>query len=405
MKQQGKGTQVQEAKLEAVGLEVRQGLVPGALYVFAMDGKTIARQLGVRRMTWHKGRLEGFQRRLDKKRVTEIALYLSKNPVLPNALVIALQQGSLAFEALPNQVPGQPRFGRITITAKLQKVDGQLEALREVDRIGYVIDGQHRLKAIEESTLKEGEFPVLVAAFHAVDARFQLEQFYALNQTVQIPAAHLALLRRELGYALPPKEATKKAVSNVAGILQEMDQSPFQPEKHIKSAAYPGPLSVTVLEGMIQRAVKVTNLKFYWKQAADEIPLKDLNHIAKCLYIYWKAISEAFPQYWGKKPKDQRLFCAMGLYTMIMFYDKAMEGVDVYSPQAVAQVKKRLEPIADVPWDQLLHVVPGTPKATFRPEHLFDAIHALWQANGQRPYALRIADPATKAELLHIELP
>jgi len=403
VKQAAEPGTLHEIKLEAVCLEVKQGPVPGGLYVFAMDGKTIAKQLGVRRMSWHKGKLEGFQRQLDKKRVRDIALYLSRNPVLPNALVVALQEGSLTFEALPNQVPGQPRLGRIVVTGKLQEADGQLEPVKEADRIGYVIDGQHRLRAIEESTLKEGEFPVLIAAFHGVDARFQLDQFYALNQTVQISAGHLALLRRQLGYALPPKEAAKKAVSDVAGLLQEMDQSPFQPEKHIGSKVYPGPLKITVLEGMIQRAVKVTNLKFYWKQAADEIPLKDLQHVAKCLYVYWKGMSEVFSPYWGKKPKDQRLFSAIGLYTMIMFYDKVMQRVDVNSPQAVEQVKKTLEPIRDIPWGKMLQI-PSTPKATFRPEHLFDAINALWQANGERPYTLRIDDPATKTEIIHLEL-
>lgn len=78
---------LRDVPLEAMALEIKQGSIAGSLYVFAIDGKTIAKQLGVQRMTWHSGKLQGFQRQLDKNRVRVIAQYLGKNPVLPNALV------------------------------------------------------------------------------------------------------------------------------------------------------------------------------------------------------------------------------------------------------------------------------------------------------------------------------
>jgi len=49
--------------------------------------------------------------------------------------------------------------------------------------------------------------------------------------------------------------------------------------------------------------------------------------------------------------------------------------------------------------------LPSTPKATFRPEHLFDAINDLWQVQGRRPYSFKIVDPGTKIALVEIELP
>ena len=390
--------------LAAVGLEIEQSPVSGALYLFAIDGKTIAKQLGVRRMKWHRGKLQGFQRQIDKNRVATIADYLTNNHILPNALVVAFVRGALSFKPLPNQTSGQPRLGSIELTGKLEETDEGLQAVKEEERIGYVIDGQHRLKAIEASALQENDFPVVMVAFHGVDTRFQLDQFYALNQTVPINTGHLALLRRQLGYVLPPKEASKKAISDIAGIIQEFDKSPFQAERHIGSKVYPGPLSVTVLEGMIGRAVKLTNLKFHWKQNAADIPAKDLQYIAKCLYIYWRAISEVFSDFWGRKPKDQRLFSAMGLYTLFLFYDRVMEGIDPASPQAINQVKKELSPIADLKWDKQMLSIPSTPKSTFRPEHLFDAINELWQANGKRPFTLKIKDPAAAGELVHLDL-
>ena len=208
---------IQEMRAEAIGIKIKQSPIERDLYVFAIDGKTIVKQIGIRRMKWHgtKFKAEGFQRRLDNARVNEIATYLSHNPVLPNALVVAFQKDSLQFDPLPNQEKDKPQWGTIIIKGKLQQVDGNLEPLPEEERIGYVIDGQHRLRGLEHSTLAEGSFPIVVCAFYDVSPKFQLEQFYALNQTVKISSTHLALIRRELGYELPPKEAYKKAISRV----------------------------------------------------------------------------------------------------------------------------------------------------------------------------------------------
>ncbi|MBA7640523.1 hypothetical protein ES703_48190 [subsurface metagenome] len=394
-----------ENLFNTIALEIKQNSQGYHLYLFVVDGKEMSKQVGVRRMKWHKGKFkaEGFQRALDMNRVAEIGTYLSQNPILPNSLVIAFEDGTLEFNALPSQKEeAVAKFGHLIIKGKLIKKDGELEPLPENERIGYVIDGQHRLKGIESSTLPEGSFPIIVSAFYKVDPRFQLSQFYALNQTVPISRQLLALLRRELGYQLPPREAYKKAISDVCGILQDKPGSPFEPEKYVGSPIYKGPLPITVVEGMIERAIKSPPLKYKWSQNAILIPESHLQDIAQSLYVYWKGINEVFPEYWGKKTKDQRLFCAIGLYTMIQFFDKVMENIDINSPKAVQEVKTKLEPIKDMPWGKL-QAIPSTPKSTFRPEHFFDAIRDLWEVNGKRPYTLTIKDPAG-ADLVNLEL-
>lgn len=394
-----------EKIFSTVALEVNQNSLGYHLYVFIADGKEMAKQVGVRRMKWHKGKFkaEGFQRALDMKRVGEIGTYLSQNAILPNDLVVAFEKGTLEFDPLPGQQEDSvAKFGHLTVRGKLIKRNGEVEPLPENERIGYVIDGQHRLKGIESSTLPEGSFPIIISAFYGVDARFQLSQFYALNQTVPISRALLALLRRELGLQLSPREAYKKAISDVCGMLQSKPDSPFEPEKYVGSAIYKGPLKITVVEGMVERAIKNTNLKWKWNQNANLIPESHFQDIAQSLYVYWKGISEVFSEYWGKKAKDQRLFCAMGLYTMIQFFDKLMENIDINSAKAIQEVKARLEPIKDIPWGKL-QAIPSTPKSTFRPVHFFDAIRDLWDADGKRPYSLIIRDPAG-AELANLQL-
>lgn len=395
-----------ERPFETVALEIKQNSLDYNLYVFIADGKEMSKQVGVRKMEWHKEKLkaEGFQRTLDITRVSEIGSYLSKNAILPNALVVAFKEGTLQFVSLPGQQEDSAaRFGHLTVRAKYRKGhDEELVPLPENERIGYVIDGQHRLKGIESSTLKEGSFPIIISAFYKVDARFQLGQFYALNQTVQISRALLALIRRELDLQLSTREAYKKAISDVCQILQDKPGSPFEPEKYVGSPIYKGPLNITVVEGMVERAIKNTNLKWKWNQNATLIPASDLQYIGQSLYIYWKGISELFPDYWGKRPKDQRLFCAIGLYTMIQFFDKVMENIDINSAHAVREVKDKLVPIRDIPWGKI-QAIPSTPKSTFRPEHFFDAIKDLWAADGARPYSMIIRDPSG-AELVNLML-
>ena len=120
--------------------------------------------------------------------------------------------------------------------------------------------------------------------------------------------------------------------------------------------------------------------------------------------MYWKAVSEAFSAYWGKNPAQQRLFCAIGIYAMIQFFDSVMQYIDINAATAVNEAKKVLAPIRDIPWDKMT-ALPSTPKSTFRPGHLFDAINDLWQVQGRRPYALKIEEPLTKNVLVDIELP
>lgn len=113
---------VQEKITEAIGIKIKQSPIERDLYIFAIDGKAMAKQIGVRRMKWHgkKFKAENYQRRLDDSRVTDIANYLGRNPILPNALVVAFEKDSLSFEPLPDQEKDKPQWGKIVIKGKLR---------------------------------------------------------------------------------------------------------------------------------------------------------------------------------------------------------------------------------------------------------------------------------------------
>jgi len=393
--------------IETIGLQVTQGASMPPLFLFSIDGKTICSQLGVKRMVWQGGQFqpEGFQRQLDGKRVTEIALYLNNNRILPNALVVAFKRGTLKFTHFDGLDKGPIQFGKIELFTTLAQDDNGIHPLPEEDRIGYVIDGQHRMKAIEASTIEEGSFPVVISAYHGVDAKFQLSQFYALNQTISISASLLALLRNMLNLALPPKGARKQAVSHVRELLQNKYASPFEPGKYMKVSKIlkGGNLDVTVVERMIDRAISRTDLMYKWNDDTSQIPDADFEYIAQSLCVFWKAVQDTFPKYWGQKTKEQRLFCAIGLYTLIGFFNKLMQGVDPLSSSAVGEIKRKLKALADLRWDEMTNL-PSVPKGIY-PDALFTALNQLLEHGTARPYHFRIIDPATKYPFVDQKLP
>jgi len=403
-----KSSKTIEKTIETMGLRIKQSAGETPLFLFSVDGKTICQQLGVKRMTWQGSQYEpeGFQRYLDTGRVTQIAVYLNNNRILPNALVVAFEKGCLTFDSLSGPDKNQIQVGKITIHGKLMRINGETHPFPEDERIGYVIDGQHRMKAIENSTIEEGTFPIVISAYCGVDTKFQLSQFYALNQTVRISASHLALLRTMLKIVLSLKEAHKQAISNVRELLQNKVESPFEPGAYMKVSKIlkGGNLDVTVVERMIDRAIQGTSLKYKWNTAdASQIPDADFEYIAQSLFVFWKAVQETFPDYWGRKPKEQRLFSAIGLYTLSEFFDQVMTGIDVISASALPNAKGRIKPIADLRWDEMLDL-PSVPKGLY-PVALFTALNQLLQHGTGRPYQFRVIDPVTKFAFVDQHLP
>jgi len=78
---------IKDFSIETVGLKIRQSSVERDLYVFTVDGKTIAEQVGVRRMKWHsaKYQAEGFQRPLQPMYGPGVQTQLGQN-ALPSAI-------------------------------------------------------------------------------------------------------------------------------------------------------------------------------------------------------------------------------------------------------------------------------------------------------------------------------
>jgi len=385
--------------IKLAGIRLKQCDGSPYLYVFAMDGKTLADQVGVQRMEWHDKlyKTEGFQRVPNNMRVAEIAEYLNTQPIMPNIIVVNFEHGALEFEPGPGideSDTGQPTLGKLTIHTKLLQRDDPLEPLPEEQRIGYVIDGQHRLYGVRESHLTPGTWPILVSAFEGTDTKFQLNQFYILNQTVKIPEAQLTMLRTELQIKVSGKEAQKRAIAEVRQLLVGFPDSPFRINENVRipKIAKRGTINVTVVDKIIEIAITETRLRDYWRKSnANEITEGMKEKVARSLFVFWKAVSQFFPDYWGRKPSEQRLFAAIGLYSVMRLYDNVMQDVDVESNQAVPQAQEKLRPLEGLPWDKMQNLPTGT-KHPY-PDALLDGLKDLWQARGERPYQFQVKAP------------
>src|SRR4051812_46715151 len=137
-------------------LEVQQS--PGrTLYTFAVDGKQLplfAAISRIRRGT--DAAVEGYQRPEVLSHITSIRHYLeSGSPLIPNAIVVAFD-GRVRFE--PGDVESSTTYSRHgTLVIPVD------ETLDDVDRPGWIVDGQQRAAAIREADL--AEFPICVTAF------------------------------------------------------------------------------------------------------------------------------------------------------------------------------------------------------------------------------------------------
>ena len=134
-------------ELRVPAIEVCQG--PGRLlYSFAADGKVIPSFATVSRIRRNGNAVEGYQRPEVLKHILEIRNYLEgDSPLIPNAIIIAFDS-RVRFEASPSEDDScqYARSGTLIIP-----ID---DALEDVRKPGFVVDGQQRLAAIRDANIE-----------------------------------------------------------------------------------------------------------------------------------------------------------------------------------------------------------------------------------------------------------
>jgi DGQHR domain-containing protein len=295
-----------ERELRVPAIEVRQG--PGRiLYTFAIDGKLIPKFATVSRIRrTDSGFLDGYQRPEVLSHIAEIRAYVeSERPMIPNAIVLAFDS-RVRFQ--PSHGPESPysRPGELVIP-----ID---ESVPDIERPGFIVDGQQRVAAIREAAV--AAFPICVSAFLSDDLGVQTEQFILVNSTKPLPKGLIYELLPSTAATLPPLLLRRRLPAELLNILNTAGTSPLR--GMIQTATNPnGVIKDNSVLRMLEQSLSDGLLYRY--QVRDGSPKRD--SMVTALENYWRAVSKVFAPAWGLPPKKSRLTHGAGILSMGLLMD------------------------------------------------------------------------------------
>lgn len=293
-------------------LAVRQG-EGRTLYSFGVDGKLLPRFAVVSRASRNDDAvIEGYQRPEVLSHITAIRRYLeSENPMIPNAIVVAFDS-RVRFEPGPNDdATPYSQAGTIVIP-----VD---ETLDDLDKPGWIVDGQQRTAAIREAAITE--FPICVVAFIADNEADQRAQFILVNSTKPLPKGLIYELLPTTDEFLPAALQRRRLPSRLLERLNYESDSPLcgliNTPTNPTTVAADGRVLGIVKDNSILRMLdnSLTDGALYRFRdprtgSGDDDPMTDL------LKNYWSAVRETFSDAWGLPPRKSRLMHGVGIVSL-----------------------------------------------------------------------------------------
>lgn len=295
-----------KTELRIPAIEVCQGS-GRTLYTFAIDGKQVNRFATVSRVRrTEDGTLRGYQRPEVIAHIEEIKAYIeSEAPLIPNAVVLAFDS-RVRFEPGGSAGTGYARAGELIIP-----VDDELP---DVERPGFVVDGQQRLAAIREAQVDS--FPICVSAFITDDIGVQTEQFILVNSTKPLPKGLLYELLPATHASLPAMLLRRKLPADLIARLNQRRESPLRgriltatnPHGHIKDNSMLRMLEQSLTDGVLFR--------LYDRDAGP-----NMEAMLAVLENYFRALSKVFCEAWELPPKKSRLVHGAGIISMGLLMD------------------------------------------------------------------------------------
>jgi DGQHR domain-containing protein len=290
--------------LRLPALRMRQGR-DRVLYAFAVDGKRVDEFAAVSRVGRDENRrIVGYQRPEVLSHIAEIRAYLeSDNPMLPNAVGIAFDP-TVRFEPLAvsqawADAPAAP--GELVIP---------LPARPDARKPGWIVDGQQRLAALREAAV--AGFPVWVVGFVAGGDAEQREQFILVNNTKPLPKGLVYELLPATEARLPTALGKRRFPIALLDRLNLDDDSPLK--GRIKTPTMPdGLIKDNSLIKMIENSL-TDGVLYRLRGRGGEA--EDVEGMLRVLKAFWRAVAAAFPEAWGRKPKESRLLHGAGVVAL-----------------------------------------------------------------------------------------
>jgi DGQHR domain-containing protein len=298
-------------------LEVRQG-PHRTLYVFALDGKRLPEIAAVARVRRDDNAyLHGYQRPAVLSHIRAIRRYIeSSDPLLPNALVVAFDK-RVTFEAAERRSPhNYSHAGTLVIPVE--------DGWSDVDKPGWIVDGQQRTAAIRDADVPH--FPVCVTAFITDDEADQRSQFILVNNTKPLPKGLIHELLPTASGELP---VTLQLRRLPALLLERLNYDADSPMRHrIQTPTMPdGVIRDTSVLRMLQNSLSDGVLYRYRHANTGGGQTEAMLAIVKA---FWSAVSAVWSDAWSLPPRRSRLTHGVGIiglgYIMDTIADALLEA-------------------------------------------------------------------------------
>lgn len=349
------------------------------LYYIPILSKVAAEFIGYKNLNWSEAQsaFSGFNRNIKQDHVRDIVKGLEAGSVVPNSIIVYLLHDHLRFEG-----DGGDTSAIVHGKAKIVRQENDEE------KIGFVIDGQHRLEALKKLELESGQddLPILFTIFLAPASedereefdKFVLTQMAIINNAEPLTENETHLVQQRIDRVM--KELGNR-VDNIANlVVKDLDTRRSGPVRFSTKERRP-PKGAAWLElktwvNVVARAIESQNiLKEVFGGDYSESAEKRKASVA-VLNVYLRAISGLAREMkiWEVPPSKQRLYHNVGLWALLGLLDSVNDTAQVFSTikpgtlktqheqEAVRRLQKVLKPILLLEWSvgKQVETVDGT---------------------------------------------
>lgn len=287
------------------------------VYAFFIKGGDILRVADISRIQRDaKDALHGFQRPEIRQHVKGIVNYLNQGKVLfPNAIILAMSPGVKFSASRGSRPTGDARVSESgTLT---------LPIYDEGRRVAWIVDGQQRSLALAQAHHTDLAVPVI--GFVSDKLSVQREQFILVNKAKPLSTRLInELLPETPAIVLPRDLAARKVPAELVNLLNQDPSSPFY--RLVKRTSDRAASGAVVTDSALISVIKSSlstplGALARFKAVGRDGSSGDIEGMYRVLTTYWTAVKVAFPDSWGKDPRQSRLMHSAGLLAMGMLMD------------------------------------------------------------------------------------
>jgi len=317
--------------LRLPALKIEQGPA-SVLYQFAVDGKLLDSFATVSRISRKDdSSIAGYQRPEALSHIASIRKYIeSKNPMVPNSLVIAFDD-RVSFDPIGEATDGV-QHGWIEIPLD--------ESLPSNELPGWIVDGQQRTAAIRDARVDQ--FRIAITAFITSDAAQQREQFILVNSVKPLSKSLIYELLPSTDAHLPAQLARRRLSAILLDRLNYDAGSPFF--QRIKMPTNPdGLIKDNSVMRMLDNSIS-DGVLYHFRDSATG--LGDVDSMLVLIHRYWTAVGRVFLLVWESPPRKSRLVHGVGVIAMGYLMDAIADRLIDDGMPTVEQFEADLSTIA-----------------------------------------------------------